>query len=527
MSDLLPNNKKFPVIQMVGHVTTAALDKLDGLIVITPDKIPALLWRQVPGADALRTINLRCRTGERIFSRLPNQRATGVWLHKLPGKNADGMNAEPYGMLRWAAKAAAAALAEHPRQLGVLALGLEPQQTEEVLRAIILAVSAHAFRMPDFHSKPTRHQALKKIRLLGLDKRIDLTRTMAEADAINLARWLTALPANKLTAGAYCTALGELADDYGWKVQFYDLNRLRKLGAGAFLAVAQGNADNDAGILHLQYRPGTENPNKGKTGKANKAPRLALVGKAIIFDTGGNNLKSFKSMLDMHEDMGGSAVAVATLKSLTELGFPYPVDCWLAITENRIGPQAYKSRDVGTAMNGTTIEVIHTDAEGRMVLADTLALAGSKGTELIIDYATLTGACFHSLTDRYSGVFSNRTALNSLLTDAGLQSGERVWPFPMDADYDDDLKSNVADVLQCSTGNEADQILAARFLQRFIPKESPWVHIDLSAVTRKDGLGQVPSGFTGFGVRYTLNLLYEQADTMMQILGDAIPVTRP
>jgi len=464
---------------------------------------------------------MRSGAGEKIFTRLPNQRATGVWLHKLPVKDAG-----PYGMLRWAAKAVAAALEEHPRQLGVLALGLEPQQVEEALRTIILAASAHAFRMPDFRSKPNKHQALKKLRLLGLDKRIDLTRTLAEGDAINLARWLTALPANKLTAGTYRAALGELAEDYGWKTKFYDLNRLKKLGAGAFLAVAQGNADKDAGILHLQYSPATEKPAKESPKKESKAPRLALVGKAIIFDTGGNNLKPFKSMLDMHEDMGGSAVAVATLKALTELKFPYPVDCWLAITENRIGPQAYKSRDVVTALNGTTIEVIHTDAEGRMVLADTLALAGNKGAELIIDYATLTGACFYALTDRYSGVFSNRTELNGLLTAAGVQSGERVWPFPMDADFDEDLKSKVADVLQCSTGNEADQILAARFLQRFVPKESLWVHIDLSAVTRKGGLGQVPSGFTGFGVRYSLNLLYEQADTMLQTPGDTLPVSR-
>ncbi len=223
--------------------------------------------------------------------------------------------------------------------------------------------------------------------------------------------------------------------------------------------------------------------------------------------------------------MGGSAVAVATLEALTQIGFPYPVDCWLAITENRVGPKAYKSRDIVTAINGTTIEVIHTDAEGRMIMADTLALAGQQGAELMIDFATLTGACHYSLTDRYSGVLTNRQALNGVLTEAGTQSGERVWPFPMDADYDDDLKSGVADILQCSISNEADQILAARFLKRFVPRNTPWVHIDLSAVTRKGGLGQVPSGVTGFGIRFALNLLYEQADAIQQILGTDLPVS--
>ena len=144
---------------------------------------------------------------------------------------------------------------------------------------------------------------------------------------------------------------------------------MKRLGAGAFLAVSQGNSTRDAGIVRLKYRPAG----------APKQPALALVGKGILFDTGGNNLKTFKHMLDMHVDMGGSAVAVATLQALTSIGYDRPVDCWLAITENRIDAQAYKSRDVVTASNGVTIEVIHTDAEGRMVLADALALAGREG----------------------------------------------------------------------------------------------------------------------------------------------------
>jgi len=517
MSDLLPATKNFQLIQAVGLVTDEALAKLDGLIVIAPRKIPALLWQQIPGADVLRIIDRRRATGEPALARLSNRRATGIWLHKRPDRDADGRPVQAHGLLRWAAKIVAAALAEHPRSLGIMVLGLEPAQREQAFRALVLAVTAHTFGMPEFLSKPARQPALKKLRLMGLEQRIDLTRTRIEAEAANLARWLTALPANKLTSGTYREVLGELATGHGWKAKFYDLARLGKLGAGAFLAVAQGNADKDAGILRLQYRP----PN------ATQKPGLALVGKGIIFDTGGNNLKPFKSMLDMHEDMGGSAVAVATLKALTELRFPFPVDCWLAITENRIGPKAYKSRDIVTALNGTTIEVIHTDAEGRMALADTLALASRQGAELIIDYATLTGACFHALTDRYSGVFTNRMALHGLLIDTGVHSGERVWPFPMDADFDDDLKSKVADILQCSTGNEADQILAARFLQRFVPKDTPWVHLDLSAVTRKTGPGPGPSGVTGFGIRYTLNLLFEQADAMAHILGDALPVVRP
>jgi leucyl aminopeptidase len=225
-------------------------------------------------------------------------------------------------------------------------------------------------------------------------------------------------------------------------------------------------------------------------------------------------------MLDMHQDMCGSAVALGVLLAVTRLKLPIAVDCWLAITENRLGPQAYKSRDVVTAANGTTIEVIHTDAEGRMVLADTLALASREQPRLLLDYATLTGQCINALTERYSGVFTNRPALNELLVGAGRDCGERVWPFPMDEDFDEELKSTVADVTQCSPENEGDHILAARFLQRFVPKTLPWIHVDLSSATRKKGLAHVPPGPTGFGVRLTLALLVEYAAGITRALNN-------
>jgi Cytosol aminopeptidase family, catalytic domain len=244
------------------------------------------------------------------------------------------------------------------------------------------------------------------------------------------------------------------------------------------------------------------------------------VGKGILFDTGGTNLKAAKDMLDMHMDMSGSAVALALLQALTQLRLPVAVDCWLAITENRTGPAAYKQRDVVTACNGTTIEVIHTDAEGRMVLADTLALAGKENPHLILDFATLTGACVYALSERYSGALTNREALHGPLVTAGRGSGERVWPFPMDADFDDDLKSSVADVAQCALANEADQILAARFLQRFVPEKSAWVHVDLAAAHRKDGLAHLPGGPTGFGVRFALNLLLDESAALQAVTGD-------
>ena len=145
-----------------------------------------------------------------------------------------------------------------------------------------------------------------------------------------------------------------------------------------------------------------------------------------------------------------------------------------------------------------------------MVLADTLVQACKEKPHTLIDYATLTGACIYSLSSRYSGVFSNRQALHAPLIAAGQDSGERVWPFPLDKDFDESIKSKIADTKQCTLEGDADHILAARFLSRFVDEEINWIHIDLSASHHKGGLGHIPTDTTGFGVRFSLNLLSRQ-----------------
>jgi leucyl aminopeptidase len=185
------------------------------------------------------------------------------------------------------------------------------------------------------------------------------------------------------------------------------------------------------------------------------------------------------------------------------------------LTENEIGPRAYRPQEVVRASNGVTIQVVHSDAEGRMALADTLALATRDKPSLVIDYATLTGACVMALTERFSGAFTNRPDWRPQIELAGATSGERIWTFPMDEDFDADLDSPVADVLQCTLDSKGDHILAARFLNRFVPAQTPWIHIDLAASNRSGGLAHIPTDFTGFGVRYTTSLLLDQ-----QLLGD-------
>ena len=387
-----------------------------------------------------------------------------------------------------------------PRRIGVVAVDQDRESAVRSLEAAACALWARAYDLPRFKSKRARPAPVTDVRIFG-GAGLDLERLAAEAHANGLARWLTAMPANLLTPARYRREAVRLAQQHRWRMRFYDRRALERLGAGAFLAVTRAH-DAGSGIIHLTYRP-------RRPRRARGARRIALVGKGVCFDTGGVNLKPHRSMLDMHTDMAGSAVVLATLEALTMLEVPFAVDAWLAVAENQIGPLAYKPQDVVRSANGTTIQVIHSDAEGRMLLADTLALAARARPELILDYATLTGACVTALSERYAGVFTNRPGVRSLIEGAGVASGERVWTFPMDDDYDSDLESRVADVLQCAIDGKGDHILAARFLKRFVPDGIPWAHFDLAASQRSGGLGHVTTDITGFGVRYSLNLLLD------------------
>ena len=480
--------------QHTGAPGSQLIAGIDKLLLVLPQRVPAAVWRQIPQGPKLQALLRRASAGSvpAIATRVNNKRQTALYAAQLdPGADA-------FEQLTFARKMVAAAGNEKPGVLGIWVLGFDPGEQQTIVARVTAAALAAAFRMPDFKSA-TAPSKIKNIRLIGLSQNADLARVTAEAHGNNLARFLTALPGNKLDATEYVALLRELASDNGWQFKKYGVAELKKRGAGAFLAVAQGNADDSAAIVRLRYRPGA----------ANASAALSLVGKGIIFDTGGTNLKPFTSMLDMHIDMGGSAVAVGTLQTITDLRLDRAVDCWLAITENRTGPSAYKSQDVITAANGRTIQTIHTDAEGRLALADTLVMACAEQPGLIIDYATLTGACMNAVTTRYSGVFSNRPKLHPVLKKAGRDSGERVWPFPIGKEFMEDLKSDVADMQQCAANGSGDHILAASFLNEFVDEKIPWIHVDLSACSRKGGLGAVPSEITGFGVRFTMNLLLD------------------
>ncbi|HSG58280.1 MAG TPA: leucyl aminopeptidase family protein [Woeseiaceae bacterium] len=494
MVSYLPASREIRVTQQTGVANSKALEALDQLLLILPRRIPAALWRRVPKGTTLQTL-LRKRPADRtpsLVTRLPNKRQTLVVAGKI------GPDAEAFERLSFARKLVAAATQEKAGTLGIWVLGFDTDDQERLCEAAVAAALAAGFSLPEFKSKPAPPK-IKAVRVLGQDHKLDLRRVAAEARGNNLARWLTALPPNKLDAINYAEMLKELAATNGWDYKRYTTRQLEKLGAGAFLAVAQGNDDDSASLVRLRYRPGARDA----------APDLALVGKGIIFDTGGTNLKPFNAMLDMHGDMQGSAVAVGALLAVSELGLPLAVDCWLAITENRTGPRAYKSQDVITAANGKTIQTIHTDAEGRMVLADALTLASREKPGLVIDYATLTGAVINAVTTRYSGVFTNQPDWHPRLKRAGRSCGERVWPFPIGKEFLEDLESDTADIQQCSAKGMGDHILAGSFLAEFVENDTPWIHVDLAASSHKGGLAHIPTTITGFGVRYTMSLILD------------------
>ena len=412
-----------------------------------------------------------------------------------------------------------------------------------------------------------------------------LTCAISTNEGTNLARALSSLPPNLLNPGTFCNVIKLIAksasnchqlniqnnndddddddddDDndndstsvtttvsglkQNWEYSEWTSEELMDMGCGAFYAVTRGNPMKQDRLVRLKVSvtPHNDDDNsnnnfqstamilsdlynqnniKGKSGGKDDNRPLVIVGKGVTYDTGGVNIKSANSMKTMKHDMGGAAAALGMVWALANTGYSRPIEVWLAIAENNIDHNAYRPDDVVTAITGDTIEVVHTDAEGRMLLADTLAIASRKahipsihGSELsstlspklMIDAATLTGTCISSLSNRYIGTFTNRPNLVNDIITAGSTSGERLWPFPCDDDYAEDLKSDIADVLQCRQPTEADHIYATSFLKRFVSPSVSWIHLDLGSAYRSGGLGHIGTDYTGAGVRSGVELI--------------------
>lgn len=397
---------------------------------------------------------------------------------------------------------------EKTRFLALDLSSLKNEDAERVLNAIGNLLVLSTYEPTKFGKKATEKAAKKekkkeptevllKSSLATARAQIIFSNAVSQATAANLVRMLAELPPNELTPAHYLERIKVLAKDWGAKLEFFDQKALEKRGANGFLSVVRANPGETYGIAKLSWKPKSKSSGR----------KIALVGKGLCFDTGGYNIKTGEYMLEMHRDMTGSAVALAALGHLIRTNTKDEIEVYLALAENLISATAYKPNEVVIASNGVSIEVVDTDAEGRMVLSDTLVMACEKNPDLVIDYATLTGAVIRAIDTRRAGVFSNRESLRELAVEAGDASGERVWGFPIGDDYWDAIQSDIADVRQCATTNNSDHIYAATFLSSFVKAEVPWLHVDLAPESHKGGLGLSAKDVTGFGVRLTEEIL--------------------
>lgn len=328
--------------------------------------------------------------------------------------------------------------------------------------------------------------------LSEIEASIRIGHVIAESTAI--ARDLINRPANIATPSHIVTEAQDIAAGTGLACHVLDKAEMASLGMHLLLSVNQGGNE-PAQMIILEH-------NADRT----DLPCIALVGKGITFDTGGISLKPAQGMEAMKGDMGGAAAVLGAMRAVALLGVPLRVVGLTPITENMPDAQATRPGDVVRSLKGLTVEIISTDAEGRMILADALTYAGEYQPDAIFDIATLTGSRIVALGDHAAAVMGDDHLIKRLTT-AGETTGERVWPLPMFEAYGEQLKSEVADLRNVG-GREAGSITGGCFLSRFVPDDTPWVHIDIAGLSLTEkATPYVPKGGTGFGVRLFVEML--------------------
>ncbi len=313
-------------------------------------------------------------------------------------------------------------------------------------------------------------------------------------EAQNFTRSLVNEPANRLTPSDVAAAAQRTAETYGLECEILDRDKMAKLGMGALLGVAQGSAEPPA-LVVLRYQPAS--PKSGV--------HLGLVGKGVTFDTGGISIKPAEGMEKMKYDMAGGAAMIGAMRAIAQLKPAIRVTAFIPCVENMPGSRAQRPGDIVASMAGKSIEVINTDAEGRLILADSLTYARSQGCTHLVDAATLTGAIVVALGHLHVGLFSNDDAMRDRLLKASRAEGERMWPMPLDDDYKDYLKSAFADLANVG-GRWGGAITAAYFLKEFA-QDTPWVHLDIAGTAwLDDSKPYSAKGPTGLPVRTLVRL---------------------
>ena len=318
------------------------------------------------------------------------------------------------------------------------------------------------------------------------------------AEATNLARDMVNEPANYMTPSQMAETAKRLAETYGLELSVLEREQMQELGMGALLGVAQGSQQPPK-FITLHYRGGDATEID-----------VALVGKGVTFDSGGISIKPSEGMVEMKGDMAGGAAVMAAISAIAQLKPKINVMAIIPATENLPGDNALKPGDILTAMNGKTIEIISTDAEGRLILADALGYAKRLGAKLIVDVATLTGAMRVALGEIYSGAFGNNQELMDRMVAAGAEAGELIWPMPMHEGYKEQIESDVADIKNVGS-KYGGAITGAQFIAEFVG-DTPWVHLDIAGTfLNEKERSYLVKGATGIPVRTLVNLVLSLA----------------
>ncbi len=402
------------------------------------------------------------------------------------------------------ARVAAAAAAERAGALGARSLSWAVPESEGVATGLIEGTLLKLYKFDRYRSKPEDDEdsppevgslELASDRIPeGVDLEGEAERARVVAVAQNAARDLQNTPANVATPTFLANRARELADEHeSLSVEALDGEGIRSLGMGAFSSVAQGTYE-EPRLIVLRYSGGEDG-----------SPHLGFVGKAVTFDTGGISIKPAQKMQEMKFDMSGGAAVLEALGAIATLEVPVQITAVVPSTENMPSGRSVKPGDIVTAMNGKTIEVNNTDAEGRLLLADALAYAVDQGCERIVDLATLTGAIVVALGATHAGLFSNDDGWYGEVERACSATGEIGWRLPLHPEYYELTKGKYADLTNASEQRKAMSIYAAEFLRQFVD-DRPWVHVDIAGVAWGMTRKYVGDGASGWGVRMLVEL---------------------
>lgn len=409
--------------------------------------------------------------------------------------------------LRSALMTAAIAVSKKPQTSVAVVLPVSaasPLNWQEMAQTIVEACVVGSVGPGLYRAEPQRYAFTRLTLAAEMDADpLLLTAAMERGqiigEATNLARELVNRPAADVYPESFAARAQQLASEVGLECDILDQTRLEQERMGSLLAVAQGSA-RPPRVAVLTYRGGSADQ-----------PTIALVGKGVTFDSGGLSLKPTDGMKTMKCDMAGAATVLGVMSAIARLKRPVNVIGLMGLVENMVSGSSYKLGDVLTARNGITIEVLNTDAEGRLVLADVLAYAVDLGVHRMIDLATLTGACVVALGEDIVGAFTNEQAWCDQVLGAARRAGERVWQMPMDDAFDEQLKSDVADIKNVGK-RWGGAITAAKFLQRFVG-ETPWVHLDIAGPAFAEAASASrESGATGVMVHTLVELLSTPGD---------------